>query len=219
MVQSKLLLQFKEIRHFFFERNDGLDLEGYQIDPLKLITTEQVHGRNIAIVKEREKRYFPGFDGALTKMPLFLNVYTADCLPIFFYDPKKKIIGAIHAGWQGLFLGIVKKAVELMKTMGSNPKDIVSSVGPHIGVCCYSVSYQRVLKFKKEKEAGMDVSLHKRKWFLDLEKIAAKELQQSGLAAKNIDSLSICTYCDKRFYSLRREGVSTGRMLNIIGLV
>jgi hypothetical protein len=49
-------------------------------------------------------------DGLITNTPnLPLVVFTADCIPILLYDPEKRAIGAVHAGWRGTALGIVQK--------------------------------------------------------------------------------------------------------------
>ena len=65
-------------------------------------------------------------DGVLTEnRDLTLGITTADCLPICFSDGKK--IGVIHAGWRGLCLGIVERALASF-----DPATVEIFVGPHL---------------------------------------------------------------------------------------
>ena len=41
-----------------------------------------------------------------------IGILTADCAPILFYEPNKKIIGCAHSGWKGALNGIIKNTVE-----------------------------------------------------------------------------------------------------------
>ena len=67
--------------------------------------------------------------------------FFADCVPLFFYDPVKKAIGASHSGWRGSVKRIGEKTVRRMEEeFGSNPKDILAVIGPSICKDCYEVS-------------------------------------------------------------------------------
>jgi len=247
MVQSELLLKYKEINHYFFDRKDSTVFPNYQSIINKCIFAEQVHGNKTVFISNG-KKFIPKADGLMTdKLPqyqsrlnrdgtgfrtikqrspvfqagessLFLGIRTADCLPIFFVDYEKQIIAAVHAGWKGLFSGIIESALTQFRKRGSNVKNIVSVIGPHIGICCYNVPYDRVLEFKK-RGINFDtaVVLRKSKWYLDLGRIAYLTIRNCGLFSKNIDMLSICTYCDNRFFSYRREKSSPGRNYSVIG--
>ena len=68
-----------------------------------LVLLHQVHSNKIFYIKKKVKKKLIG-DGILTKNKnLAIGILTADCCPILFYDPKKNIIGAVHAGWKGAF--------------------------------------------------------------------------------------------------------------------
>ena len=73
-------------------------------------------------------------DGLVTDIPgVTLAVYSADCLPILLYDPVRRVVGAVHAGWRGTALGIAAKAVERMvDCYGCDRLDILAAVGPGI---------------------------------------------------------------------------------------
>ena len=75
-----------------------------------------------------------------------MGILTADCAPIFFYDPKKKIIGAAHAGWRGAYKRITKKIINFYLKNGSNLKDIYIVIGP----CISQRNYEVKNDFKKK---------------------------------------------------------------------
>ncbi|MBI3379883.1 peptidoglycan editing factor PgeF [Candidatus Gottesmanbacteria bacterium] len=212
MIQSKLLTKYKRLVHYFGERTGFSDDLSTNIKLNNAVMVEQVHGSKIAIIKSNRNKYIKGKDGMITNRKLFLAIRTADCLPIFFYDIKNQTIAAIHAGWKGLYMGIIKNSLKQMIKTGSNPKNILAAAGPHIQVCCYSVPKKRILQFEMYKEA---IS----KQFLDLGKIALQQMLISGLLTKNIDISSICTSCDNRFWSYRRDKQNVGRMINLIGII
>ncbi len=67
--------------------------------------------------------------------------YHADCVPIYFVDMKKKIIGLAHGGWRGSFDNISGKMVEtFVRNFNTNPGDLLVTIGPSIGPCCYEIS-------------------------------------------------------------------------------
>ena len=61
-----------------------------------------------------------------------IGVLTADCVPILLYESKKKIVGCIHAGWRGAFLGIIENTIKKLSKINPNSK-IIACVGPCIG--------------------------------------------------------------------------------------
>lgn len=220
MVKSKLLIQFKELKAFFFERNESFQLDRYGIDITKMISCEQIHGNKIAVVDSIRNRDYSGCDGLLTGRKLYLNIRTADCLPIFFYDPRMKMIAAVHAGWKGLLSGIIDNTIVNMKKLGCQAKNMFISIGPHIKVCCYSVPRERWNQFQKHLNSNLNTGERRGSfWYLDLEKVALMSLLGQGLLKDHIEILPYCTSCDSRFFSSRRDGVGTGRMLNTLGLV
>lgn len=209
MVQSKLLGRFKDLHHFFFEKEDRK--ESFKIDDC--YSVQQIHSNKVVVVDSQSK-YDKLADGMVTKDRIFLEVRTADCLPIFFFDPEESTISAVHAGWRGIKDCIIKNAVAEMKKMGSNCQNIISVIGPHIKSCCYSVSSARLEEFDKKFQV---CTRDKKSLFLDLEKIAYRQLKDEGIESEHIDILPFCTSCDKRFYSYRREGAETGRLSSLIG--
>lgn len=215
MVQSKILSKYPEIIHFFGDKKDYNAAAKLGIKREDIILAEQIHGNKVVILKNGKNKFIHGTDGMVTDKQVILGIRTADCLPIFFYDPRNKIIAAIHAGWKGLLKGIIKNAIAGMRKLGSSPWNLNVSVGPHIQVCCYDVPKARMKKFKDKffyvqrlKECDLDLS-----------KIALLQLQLLDIKNSNIEISDICTSCNFRFWSFRRDKQKSGRMVNIIGLL
>ena len=79
------------------------------------------------IIKPRD---YTSVDAQITDEPgVALTVFTADCVPVFFYDPVKKAIGVAHAGWRGTIGRIAEKTVQAMETeFGCKAEDIVAAI-------------------------------------------------------------------------------------------
>lgn len=217
MVQSKMLLKFNSIRHYFLDRFDSIGQMGYP-GISNCVTCNQTHSDRVCKVKNQNTSVFSG-DAMITKEKISLGIKTADCLPIFLFDPKIKTVAAVHAGWRGLALGIIGNTVSEFIKMGGVCKNIHVAIGPSIKSCCYDVSESRVKEFKKDMSyIDKCVEYRDSKYFLSLSKIAQVQLENLGVKANNIDILPICTGCNGKFYSFRKEKEDCGRMLSVIGL-
>ena len=53
-----------------------------------------------------------GLVTSLKQVPLL--IFTADCVPIVFYDKKQGVIALAHAGWRGTYGNIAGEIVEIM---------------------------------------------------------------------------------------------------------
>ena len=109
-----------------------------------LVRCKQVHKNNIAVVEKYKNNScegIPDTDGMITgNTNIALMVLSADCPLIGLFDPVKKVIGAVHAGWRGTALQIVINAVKSMKKyFYSKPENIYAVISPSIGPCCYKV--------------------------------------------------------------------------------
>lgn len=218
MVQSKLLLKFSDLKHYFFDIPDCSNLSRYAFDKKRTVEAEQLHTNKVVFIKKYNK-YLKGVDGTITNARIYLGLKTADCLPIFFYDFKNNIISAVHAGWKGLVTGIVKNTLLLLRRYNVDPKNLMIAIGPHIRACCYEVSYSRIIKFRQLGLPKTIAEHRNSQWFLNLTEVAKFQLLAHGLRKESIDILPICTSCDKRFYSFRRQGKVPGVINNVIGLV
>ena len=188
------------------------------ISAKKLVYARQVHGGKLLAARSPAFRNLQEADGFVTNKPGYLlSIFTADCLPVVFFDAKKNCIGAVHCGWKSTYKSIAKNAVKRMKRLyGSNPKDIQARFGPSIHKCCYEVSTELAAKFAKRFGESC-VQKNGQNVFLDLEKANETLLVRCGIPRKNIQRNPNCTMCRKDlFYSYRRDGKGTGRMVTSI---
>lgn len=172
----------------------------------RLVTARQVHGNKVAIVTSRQAgKEIPAADALVTNSKgLCLMVRTADCVPLLFYDPVSKIVGAAHAGWRGTALKIAVKTIRAMQKLGSKPKNIKVRMGPSIGGCCYEV--------KKDVAVKFDHSICKGgRCFVDLKLENKDQLVKAGIRSKNVQMSKVCTKCNSERFFSARAGSPTGR--------
>ena len=79
-----------------------------------------------------------------------LGIFSADCVPILMVDPKRKIAGALHAGWRGVIADIADAGVRAMVQLGAHASDIRAAMGPSIGPCCFEVDAELGDRFGRE---------------------------------------------------------------------
>ncbi len=176
----------------------------------------QVHGSEIKVVGQ--PGYFDGHDAFATNQPgIFLSVTVADCVPLLIFDPVKKAIAAVHAGWRGTVAQIAAKTVKaLQEAYGTDPADCIAYIGTCIGFDSFEVGAEVAAEFAPElqKETGSPG-----KYLVDLKEANRKQLLQAGLPGASIEVSPFCTVQDHhRFFSFRKEGGITGRMLAVIGM-
>ncbi len=196
----------------------------------KLAVTNQVHGGVVRTVTTADLRGGPcekaayEADGLMTDLPgVALTIYSADCIPILFYDPVRRAVAAVHAGWRGTAAGIASAAVERMRDVyGCDPADILAAVGPGIGPDCFETHEDvpnamtaalstAVLRHIRIKENG--------KFAVDLKNINAMRLEQAGLDPDHIAVSDLCTSCHpEMFWSHRKLGTNRGSMAAAIQL-
>ena len=139
MFYSKKLKKIKQVKHCFFSRKNGFSKGIYKglncgkgskdrrenikknldyvakkmnVERDKLILMHQTHSNKVVEIKKNNYKKKVVADALITKMKGFaLGVVTADCVPIILYDAKNEIVGCIHAGWKGAFLGVIKNTI------------------------------------------------------------------------------------------------------------
>ncbi|UQZ32872.1 peptidoglycan editing factor PgeF [Paenibacillus sp. PK3_47] len=203
---------------------------------------EQTHGKEIAIVTERDRgrgsldrtSAFQSTDGLLTNVPdVLLTSFYADCVPLYFYDPVKRAAGLAHAGWKGTVAEIAgAMARKMQEVYGSRPKDILAAIGPSIGECCYEVDdyvmdHVRRLEDTLGAQAfdGTGQVLYTKsetddsKSMLNLKEMNRRIMIKAGILPTHIECTTWCTSCNPDlFFSYRKENGITGRMTSWIGI-
>ena len=165
---------------------------------------QQVHGNRVAYVgKNNLQQIIKKCDGLITNVQgLSLSVRVADCLPVFLYSPTTNSIGLVHAGWRGLYKGILEKTIELFnKKINAKSEELLVYIGPHICQKHYEVKSDVLEKFSDYTKAIEKID---GKIFIDLAEIAQKQLVGLGVKKNKIKIDKTCTYETKSLDSFRR---------------
>lgn len=178
-----------------------------------ILSLNQLHGDEIAIVNDipaENLAVYADADGMLTdRRRIALVIRSADCVPVFAFDPSRRVLGAAHSGWRGCRLNISGKLIRLMKERyGSLAEDIRAFMLPSIGQDSYTVG-EDVAAYFPDYVVSRIGRLH-----LDLRGKVAASLEREGIASENILVCPRCTFIDNReFFSHRRGDI--GRNLNL----
>ncbi len=143
---------------------------------------------------------------------VWLEVRTADCIPVLLLDEEREAVGVAHAGWRGTVSGIVERTLERMSVeFGTRFEAVHAAIGPGIGQCCFEVGPEVAVQFETWFPERQD--LHDRTR-IDLEETIARQLSASGVRRERIIRAGRCTRCHgAQFHSYRRDGDAAGRMV------
>lgn len=208
-----------------------------------LAPMNQMHSDVVHVFRSAPGKPCKGDASATNHPKLLLAVQTADCVPILLVDPEKRAVAAIHAGWRGTLERIAEKTVGRMRLeFDSCPQDLLAAVGPSIGPCCYEVGADFVSKFTAQfadaagyfDEPRSGEEPNPLQWLsmappghqpppknvhLDLRKANKSQLLAAGLREHNIFVSDLCTACHRDlFFSYRKEGAQSGRLMSVIGV-
>ena len=226
--QSSLLNKIENLAHGYSSRQHG-DMQKMELrsafantlglDGRTLIKPQQVHGNAIALVSRiGNDAIVKGVDG-LVSQSRSLSIISADCIPMLAVDPKTRVLGAAHAGWQGTIDGIATNLITKMLEHGAVREEIRIAIGPRIGLSCYDVPFERAELFRKKYGARDIVKKLGDTWHIDIGKANVRALRLAGIPKHNIDVLPVCTSCNiDTLFSFRKDSQeSYGEMVGIIG--
>jgi YfiH family protein len=233
--QSKLLNSYPNIFHTFTTKEDGnlafhvgqskedvlknhqtlANKCSYDVNSLRHM--RQIHSNHVKIIDADDSfENPPSCDALITnKIKTPLMVMVADCSPVLFYDPQKKVIAVAHAGRAGAFENIIHNVIESFKNdFGSHPKDIIAVIGPAICQKCYEVGEEI---YKEAYDKGLFYAFEKKgkKFYLDIRKILSQQLKEAGISDKNIEISQICSQCNTNYFSYR-ENRACGRFCGLL---
>lgn len=186
--------------------------------PEQIVCTDQTHTTNVRVVTgedcgkgvTREKDY-TDVDGLITnEKGIVLATFYADCVPLYFVDPVKHVIGLSHSGWKGTVGGMGRVTVDRMQQeYGCRPEDIYAAIGPSICKECYEVSrdvadafaqafseneylrlnsaYAQIISYRDEVQKAEG------KCQLDLHRANQWILQSAGILPEHISVTDVCT--------------------------
>lgn len=207
-----------------FANNRVLLAGKLMIKPEQLVFPRQTHTNCVAEISDIPERELNETDALVTnKTGICLCVQTADCVPVLLFDPVKNVIAAVHAGWRGTVNKIAEVAVQKMvEKYGASPKNIIAAIGPSISPDIYEVG-EEVVEMVIQNIPNTEMVLQKNKsenFHLNLWEANRQVLLNAGLSEKNIQILAECSYLQSsKYYSARKEGVQTGRMVSGIMLL
>lgn len=226
VIQSELLNSFSFIQHGFLTRDFGKD-QAKGIPVRHICRIKQVHGNDVFVAQNAPKiegeldlYKKKSADSVLTKLSqTALVISTADCVPLLFCDPTKKVIAAAHAGWRGTAKNVAQTTVQaLQEQFHCEPKNIVVAIGPAIQECCYEVD-RNVYDQISQKDFFKPIPHKANHWMLSLPHVNLHQLMTAGVSKDHIWISPLCTVCHlDQFYSYRKEGESAGRQWSFIAL-
>lgn len=196
----------------------GEFLQALSLASEKLMMVKQVHGSGVLWVDKME----PGCldvpaDGLITATPgLVLGIRTADCVPVFFWDPVKKVAGIAHGGWKGVKDGIIHRMLKVFSgQFKTRNEDLRVAVGPSIRKCCYEVGKEFLGYFPGFYRAKDSAKGH-----LDLVAVIKDRLVKRGIPMAQVFDSGLCTVCENRkFFSYRVESRTSERTLSVISIL
>jgi len=207
--------------------------ESIGVDPESLVLSDQVHKTNIRIVDENDRgkgfmrpRDYKEIDGLITDTPnITLVTKYADCVPLFFVDPKRKAVGLSHSGWKGTVgrIGMITVR-EMNRAFGSKPEDIIAVIGPSICAECYEIGEEVAEEFRKAFSInGNDeniLSVNARgRYQCNLWEANRRVLSDAGLLPENIHISGVCTCCNSDlFFSHRKTRGQRGSLAAFLAI-
>ena len=121
----------------------------FEAKPEDFVLTQQTHSVNVRHVGREDRgkgifreRNYTDVDALITNEEgVILTAFSADCVPILFYDKGHRAIASCHSGWRGTHGRILARVIEAMqREFSSKPEEIYIAIGPSICKNCYEVS-------------------------------------------------------------------------------
>jgi len=170
----------------------------------RVLQGRQVHGAHVAharAARPAEAPLDPADGQATNARGLAPLVLTADCMAVTL--AAEGAVAVVHAGWRGLAAGVLAEGVTALRALGGRGP-VEAAIGPAAGPCCYEVGPEVHAALGALGHGGTELPGGR----ADLEAIATRELD--ALGARRVHGAGICTICDPRWFSHRRDG-TTGR--------
>lgn len=212
-------------------KNFHLISDAVGFDFSNIVMYKQVHGTKIMhITKDTEKGLLAknkeeDIDALITNVKgVVLATSHADCVPLYFVDPIKKVIGLAHSGWKGTVLKIGKKTVnEMVEKYGCKNSDIIAGIGPSICSDCFEVDELVFKEFEKAFPNIKEFSVfnsNDNKYNIDMWQINKSMIIEAGVLEENIEITNYCTKCNNDlFYSHRTMGDKRGSHVAFLQLI
>lgn len=189
----------------------GADLDDF-------VFCEQVHRPSVAVITETERgrgawsaaNAIARTDALVTTVPgIVLAVMEADCVPLMLFDPVARVLACVHAGWGETVRGVTPAGLAVMRSLGSDPADVIAGIGPaihpdryHVGAevveAAGEASGDRVGQVVRPDGTG--------RWIFDLWRANTMQLVDEGVPQAEVHLAGLGTGPGSAFYSHRSEG-------------
>ena len=199
-------------------------------DVQDVVISAQVHHTVVLPVTKADcgrgvtrERGYTDVDGLMTnEAGVVLCTQYADCVPLMFVDPVRRVVATSHSGWKGTVAQIGAVTVRRMNEVyGCDPKDILCGIAPSIGPCCFEVDTPVYEEFAKLPFADEDI-LHNDgngKYHIDLWEVNRRILLAAGVLPEHITVTDLCTKCHPDvFWSHRVTGGERGSLAAFISI-
>ncbi|MGK7377163.1 peptidoglycan editing factor PgeF [Planococcus sp. 1R117A] len=198
----------------------GLELEDF-------VCAYQTHSANFHRVTAADKgrgavhqdAAIPDTDALYTYEPnVLLSSFSADCVPVLFFNEKNGLVGAVHSGWQGTVKEITLKLFEHLKQVEQcSPADFHVQLGAALSQERFEVDEDVYLKFKDLGYVD-DLMYYNEatgKYHIDNQLAVKKQCELAGIPPEQINIDRTCTFESPDGFSYRQDKKS-GRHLSFI---
>jgi YfiH family protein len=149
---------------------------------------------------------------------ILLCCFTADCVPVFFYNKETGLVGIIHSGWKGTVNEITLKVLEhIKKNEQTNPNGLYVNIGMSISQERFEVDEDVYNQFIKLGYADSFIYYNEKtnKHHIENKRIVEKQCELAGVPRDNISIDDTCTFSSPDCFSYR-QNKNCGRHLNFI---
>ncbi len=195
------------------------------MDIQSLLFLKQIHNAAGYVISKENRAEFVPFksegDFLITRVShVGLGVMSADCLPIVCYDKRNNVVGIAHAGWKGSAQGVGVAMIERMQQeFDTEFGELKIFFGPSAKVCCYQITPDFIGQFESYPFVQQAVQEHGQALFFDLPGFNRLQLEAMGVKKKSFHlDYNICTICDEKFFSYRRQKDRSGRQMTVVCL-
>ncbi len=183
----------------------------------------QVHSAEVVCAQAPKPPEQPHLqaDAILTDRPeVTLFMRFADCVPILLYDPGRKVIGLVHAGWLGTVRKTVQAGLEAMHAQyGTHLPDVRAAIGPSIGPHHYQVGPEVIEQVRSVFGNEAASLLPAQDGAVQFDLWSANRLLMEQVGVRRVEVAGICTACQlEDWFSHRGEHGKTGRFGAVIAL-
>ncbi|BBM88752.1 laccase domain protein [Spirochaetota bacterium] len=223
-VKKNLTVQFAPQRTELLTEN--FQQKPVAMRPMRLMLFNQIHTNALFVARNKEvlsypcdnhAMSFPKADGVVAAITgAAFVIRTADCIPLFFFDPNGKAWGALHVSWRSLQAGILQTAflTQLPLQFATTPSRLSVYLGPSIMKCCYPVGREVISMLTPSLKAYniaedrvctpvSDNGVQNARAYLDLPELCTAILVALGVRRANITRSKDCTACHGGYFSYR----------------